>query len=202
MLFAVTAPVQEINELSSRIIRLFLVSTVVIMIFSVVITIHVTRKMIRPLKELTEAAQKVAGGDLDVNIDCESKDEVGVLADSVQQMVNHLRHYIDYVNEQAYTDALTGVANKAAYKEYVDKLDKRAAAENMKYAVVVMDINNLKKINDNFGHEFGDMLIRDASRLIQKGFKDHTVYRIGGDEFVIIIEQPKQTECEELLAKL
>lgn len=200
MLFAVTAPVQEINELSSRIIRLFLVSTVVIMIFSVVLTIHVTRKMIRPLKELTEAAQKVAGGDLDVNIDCESKDEVGVLADSVQQMVNHLRHYIDYVNEQAYTDALTGVANKAAYKEYVDKLDKRAAAENMKYAVVVMDINNLKKINDNFGHEFGDMLIRDASRLIQKGFKDHTVYRIGGDEFVIIIEQPKQTECEELLA--
>ena len=57
MLFAVTAPVQEINELSSRIIRLFLVSTVVIMIFSVVITIHVTRKMIRPLKELTEAAK-------------------------------------------------------------------------------------------------------------------------------------------------
>ena len=101
------------------------------------ITIHVTREMTRPLKELTEAAQKVAGGNLEVNIDCESKDEVGVLADSVQQMVNHLRHYIDYVNEQAYTDALTGVANKAAYKEYVDKLDKRAADEKIKYAVVV-----------------------------------------------------------------
>lgn len=114
-------------------------------------------------------------------------------------MVNHLRHYIDYVNEQAYTDALTGVANKAAYKEYVDKLDKRAADEKIKYAVVVMDINNLKKINDNFGHEFGDMLIRDASRLIQKGFKDHIVYRIGGDEFVIIIEQAEKAICDELL---
>lgn len=141
------------------------------MFISALITIHVTREMTRPLKELTEAAQKVAGGDLEVNIDCESKDEVGVLADSVQQMVNHLRHYIDYVNEQAYTDALTGVANKAAYKEYVDKLDKRAADEKIKYAVVVMDINNLKKINDNFGHEFGDMLIRDASRLIQRDLK-------------------------------
>ena len=104
-----------------------------------------------------------------------------------------------YVNEQAYTDALTGVANKAAYKEYVDKLDKRAADEKIKYAVVVMDINNLKKINDNFGHEFGDMLIRDASRLIQKGFKDHIVYRIGGDEFVIIIEQAEKAICDELL---
>ena len=103
------------------------------------------------------------------------------------------------MNEQAYTDALTGVANKAAYKEYVDKLDKRAADEKIKYAVVVMDINNLKKINDNFGHEFGDMLIRDASRLIQKGFKDHIVYRIGGDEFVIIIEQAEKAICDELL---
>lgn len=199
MLFVITAPAKEINASSNRIIRLFLISTIVIMCFSVLITIHVTRKMTRPLKELTEAAQKVAGGDLEVNIDCESKDEVGVLADSVQQMVDHLRHYIDYVNEQAYTDALTGVANKAAYKEYVDELDKRAASEKMKYAVVVMDINNLKKINDNFGHEFGDMLIRDASRLIQKGFQDHIVYRIGGDEFVIIIEQAEQNECKELL---
>ena len=199
MFFVVTAPAKEINASSNRIIRLFLVSTLSIMFISVLITIHVTREMTRPLKELTEAAQKVAGGDLEVNIDCESKDEVGVLADSVQQMVNHLRHYIDYVNEQAYTDALTGVANKAAYKEYVDKLDKRAADEKIKYAVVVMDINNLKKINDNFGHEFGDMLIRDASRLIQKGFKDHIVYRIGGDEFVIIIEQAEKAICDELL---
>lgn len=199
MLFVITAPAKEINASSNRIIRLFLISTVIIMLIAVLITMRVTRKMTRPLKELTDAAQRVAGGDLDVIIDCDSKDEVGVLADSVQQMVNHLRHYIDYVNELAYTDALTGVANKAAYKAFVDKLDKRAADEKLTYAVVVMDINNLKKINDNFGHEFGDMLIRDSSRLIQKGFKDHIVYRIGGDEFVIIIEQADQAECKELL---
>mgnify|MGYP000603365923 CR=1 FL=1 len=65
MFFVVTAPTKEINASSNRIIRLFLVSTLSIMFISVLITIHVTRKMTRPLKELTEAAQKVAGGDLE-----------------------------------------------------------------------------------------------------------------------------------------
>ena len=84
----------------------------------------------------------------------------------------------------------------------MDKLDKRAADEKIKYAVVVMDINNLKKINDNFGHEFGDMLIRDASRLIQKGFEDHIVYRIGGDEFVIILPESGKAEFEEQMEQV
>ena len=61
MFFVVTAPAKEINASSNRIIRLFLVSTLSIIFISVLITIHVTREMTRPLKELTEAAQKVAG---------------------------------------------------------------------------------------------------------------------------------------------
>ena len=56
------------------------------------------------------------------------------------------------------------------------------------FAVVVLDINGLKHSNDTCGHDFGDMLIIDACRLICKTFRRSPVYRIGGDEFVVILE--------------
>ena len=63
-----------------------------------------------------------------------------------------------------------------------------------------MDINNLKKINDNFGHEFGDMLIRDSASIIQRTFKENTIYRIGGDEFVTILKNDEVGKKAEFLA--
>ena len=64
---------------------------------------------------------------------------------------------------------------------------------------MVLDINNLKKVNDHLGHEYGDMLIRDACDLIQKGFGDNEVYRIGGDEFVVILENEAVQQSSELV---
>lgn len=54
--------------------------------------------------------------------------------------------------------------------------------------MIVFDINNLKIINDTLGHDFGDILIIDSCKLICKVFKRSPVYRIGGDEFVVILE--------------
>lgn len=76
-----------------------------------------TRRIIRPLKELNEAAKKIAAGDLSITINHQTRDEVGTLADSFQQTVSHLQKYIDYINGLAYRDGLTGVKNKTAYQE-------------------------------------------------------------------------------------
>lgn len=70
------------------------------------------------------------------------------------------------------------------------------------FAVVVLDINGLKTINDTYGHDFGDMLIISASRIICKTFQHSPVYRIGGDEFAVILEKNDYDHYPELLKQL
>ncbi len=87
----------------------------------------------------------------------------------------------------AYTDVLTGLGNKTAYRECTDNLNRQIiSGENVKFAVAVMDINNLKKINDSYGHEYGDILIQNAASVLKKVWSKDS-YRIGGDEFAVVL---------------
>lgn len=200
MLLIVTAPTKEIYAAQSRMIAQSVVVLAVIILISMLLTSQVTNRITRPLKDLTQAAKKVAGGDLSVSIECRTQDEVGVLAKSFEQTVRSLKQHMDYINKLAYTDAMTGAMNKMAYKEAVISMERQMEKGTAEFAVVVMDINNLKKINDNFGHEFGDMLIRDSASIIQRTFKESTIYRIGGDEFVTILKKQDVERKAELLS--
>ena len=89
----------------------------------------------------------------------------------------------------AYTDSLTGVKSTHAYVETEKALDARIANGQIReFGVVVFDMNGLKAVNDTKGHEAGDQYIRDACRMICRQFMHSPVYRIGGDEFVAILE--------------
>ncbi len=89
----------------------------------------------------------------------------------------------------AYTDPLTGVKSKLAYVEAEAKLDQRVTGgESPAFAVAVFDLNGLKQINDTQGHEKGDDYIVSACRLICTTFQHSPVFRIGGDEFVALLE--------------
>lgn len=85
------------------------------------------------------------------------------------------------------TDEMTGVRNKAAYQEATSKLDDDIREGNAVFGVAMFDVNYLKWVNDNYGHDAGDQLIIDACRLICGIFKRSPVYRIGGDEFSAIL---------------
>ena len=91
----------------------------------------------------------------------------------------------------AYTDSLTGLKNKLAYMEMEEQKDALIASRTIApFAIAVFDLNDLKTINDCFGHKTGDQYIIRASRLICDHFKHSPVYRIGGDEFVALLEGP------------
>lgn len=86
-----------------------------------------------------------------------------------------------------YIDTLTGAGNTTAYRECTDGINKQIISKNnIKFAVAVIDINDLKKINDGYGHEYGDMLIQSAATVLIKVWNKN-VYRIGGDEFVVVM---------------
>ena len=102
----------------------------------------------------------------------------------------------------AYKDAMTGVKNKLAYVEKTSLLDRQIAAGSQHgFAVAVMDVNDLKQVNDTCGHEAGDEYIKAACRLICEVFKKSPVYRVGGDEFVAILEGDDYERRGTLLQK-
>lgn len=170
-----------------------------VLIVTSLLTLKFTGIIVKPIKHLTEVSKKIAAGDLDVEIECNTKDEIGVLASRYSDTVKMLKKYINKINKQAYTDAATDVGNKAAYQDAVQRIDKMSHHNDGDYAVLVMDINYLKMYNDKYGHEFGDMLISDASTIIKKVFGDYNIYRIGGDEFAVLINAPEDGLCEKLV---
>lgn len=92
------------------------------------------------------------------------------------------------LNRKAFVDSLTSVRNKSAYTEYKQKLQERLdKEEDMDLAVAIFDCNYLKEVNDTYGHEKGDIYLKNACQLVCKVFDHSPVFRIGGDEFAVFL---------------
>ena len=104
---------------------------------------------------------------------------------------------------QANLDPLTGIKNKHAYMEVEERLNRRIGdGTKLQFSLVILDVNDLKKVNDTAGHQAGDQFIRDACKVICDIFTHSAVFRVGGDEFAVI-SQGKDYACmEELLARM
>ena len=125
------------------------------------------------------------------NIDAQTRQE--------QEFANRLNE----AQSQANIDALTGVKNKHAFLETEAKMDNLIAeGRQPSFAVVMLDLNDLKVINDTEGHQAGDRYIKDACMLICNIFKHSPVFRVGGDEFVAICQGSDYKRIEKLLEEV
>lgn len=101
----------------------------------------------------------------------------------------------------AYIDSLTGTFNRTAYLDAVEKVNDSIKNTDSVFSVMVFDINNLKKVNDTYGHEIGDKLIKNAAKILFKIFDKIPIYRIGGDEFAVVLDDTSE-EYKEAIAKM
>lgn len=103
----------------------------------------------------------------------------------------------ELVSQLAYKDGLTGVGNRTALKERIAELEKRDGHDDV--AIIMFDVNDLKMVNDNLGHQMGDRMLIAAARVLEEAFSPAgNCYRIGGDEFTVIITG---SQAEERSAK-
>ena len=140
-----------------------------------------------PLGEAVRVADRVAEGDLSVNLPTASNDEVGQLLRSMDRMVANLRSSEDRLVHQATHDALTGLANRTLFRERVARA-MAAIRGDRTIAVMYIDLDNFKDVNDGLGHDAGDqLLVSIAERLLSATRGSDTVARLGGDEFAILL---------------
>ncbi len=188
----VSAPKNEINAERNALILMLLLATLIVAGVFILISFRLTAHIINPLMELVAATRKLADGDVTAKLPVNNNDEIGILAKSFQETMQRLPNYL-------YRDSLTGVRNMTAYQRSIAVAQQRIAEKTVDhFAVIVFDINNLKITNDTYGHETGNDLITSASALICDVFQHAPVYRIGGDEFVALLEK-NYDEREDLL---
>lgn len=197
----------DYSDIQSDSYRMTMIIVAIVAVFLsafIVITYILTKRIVRPLRDLTDAAEVLADGRTDLHLDgCKTKDEVGVLATAFEKTAEKLGGYMSYINALAYRDSLTGVKNRTAYNEISTELDLSIElGECEPFAVFVADVNGLKKTNDKYGHEVGNKLIVKSAKAICDSFKHSPVFRIGGDEFAVVLRGEDFDGRETLLSEL
>ncbi len=186
----VAIPTSETEGDWTALIReLILVSFLVLLIMSLFIMIY-TRRITKPLEDLTEAAEQLDRGNYNFSLDYARDDEVGRLTSTFKRLAQHTKEHISDLNKRAFVDALTSVKNKGAFNSAVEELQQQIDVNRhaANFAIGIFDCDNLKKINDSYGHDKGDVYLKTACRLICRVFQHSPVFRIGGDEFAVILK--------------
>ena len=127
---------------------------------------------------------------------------VVVIANSVVAVLVTNRGVVKPMKEleqHAYRDTLTGLQNRTAYQEHSQALDGRIGSGNADFSILMVDVNFLKRMNDTYGHEKGNAYLKNAADLLSHVFGRDFLYRTGGDEFVIVMEDEAQDSAENMI---
>lgn len=176
----------------------FLLSLAVVAVIlgaSLAIFIIMTNRITQPLKQLSEAAHRVIDGQLELLVLDRGGPELQELGKAFNLMIHWLSDYRSEVQSyqamlerQAYYDDLTGLANRVLLKDHLQKAITEAQRRKSTAALLFLDLDRFKYVNDTLGHSFGDQLLQGVSeRLRQQLRACDTVARMGGDEFIIIL---------------
>ena len=195
-------PEQEITDIRNKLA----LSVIAIMLASIVVTasallLVLQRLVIDPIQRLGVLSREIGRGNLNIESGLKSKDEIGTLATAFEAMAGSLRKSDEQIRYVAYHDTLTGLPNRAMFQEYLSHVIAHARRTQTQFALLFLDIDDFKRINDTLGHETGDLLLQEVAERLAHclrdtdyvarmgGFDepDEFLARLGGDEFIMLL---------------
>jgi len=183
----------RLQQVGKRHLGWLLLMLGLLLVIGVVVIIYVQRTLVAPIRGLAAAARQIEAGDYRPQLgQSNSSGEVGELVRAFARMSEAIARHDREVRHMAYTDALTGLTNRLAFREALDHRLMAARASNHRLALLFADMDDFKRVNDTLGHEAGDeALLQFAQRISaavgQAGGDEALLARFGGDEFVILI---------------
>lgn len=178
------------STLQSTLLMLGLAGLVVSILFSAAIALGITR----PLSTLATAATRMQKGDYSETVALRRDDEIGVLASSLDKMRTGIAEREQEILRLAYQDTLTALPNRALFNERLLQAIITAKYQDQEVAILMMDLDRFKYVNDTLGHGVGDHVLREVgARLTDLLSDSDTIARLGGDEFAVLLN----TGCGE-----
>lgn len=165
--------------------------------------LYIANSISKPIKQLTDSANRLGGGNMNVKFDISQNNEIGDLAKGLFSAKMRISETIGQMRGLAYRDTLTCVRNKIAFNAYIEEFNAKITSGDItSFGLIVIDTLNLKDINANYGKERGDLYLKNTSLLICRTYSHSPVFRISGDEFVIILQNENLQNHETLMEKL
>ena len=197
----VAVPVEEMEGEWRQLIVYVLIGAIGVLVLASTFILLYSKRISKPLAQLTEAAEQVDKGNYDCELSYANNDELGRLTKTFLRLTAHVKDNIGNLNKQVYVDALTHVKNKAAFSAAMDELQAQMdeSTVDVQFAIGVFDCDDLKLINDRYGHEKGDVYLKAAGHAICGVFLHSPVFRIGGDEFAVLMQNEDYFNREALL---
>jgi diguanylate cyclase (GGDEF)-like protein len=150
---------------------------------------RLSKSLVRPLEQLAAAARSLAAGDLGHRVAIDSTSELNEVGGTFNAMAEALERQREELESQAFTDSLTGLANRTLFEDRTRHALERVADEGKRIAVLVLDVDGFKLVNDGLGHFCGDALLRNtAERIVSVLRPSDTLARLGSDEFAVLLE--------------
>ena len=203
----------QVDERASAYLTGALIVSSVVVLIGIALTLMLTRRILAPVRKLTEAAEAVGRGDLRVRVPEVRSSEFAVLTDTFNQMtarlaasqasVEEYQHTLEEKVEQrtrelqtatarafklAQQDILTGLPNRVLLNQRLQQILALAKREHQQVAVLFLDFDHFKRINDTLGHDTGDQLLQQVAQRLSTTIRESDlVARLGGDEFVLVL---------------
>ena len=188
---------ESLNQITSTLVATaFLLS-----LAGILLSVLISRTLIKPIQALVKHAKRIGHGDYEAENQIRRHDEIGELADAFNDMGYSLKVRNEEVTFLAYHDSLTQLPNRAMFIKHLEKLIASYTHSQNIFAVLFIDLDDFKCVNDNFGHDAGDNLLCDVASRINSNLRgsdyvltpleqktgSELVARIGGDEFLICL---------------
>ena len=209
--------------LKGTVIQLVCVGIVLVLaVIGMLLMIH--RKYIKKIESLQQSMKEFASHKnfsiaADIERTSTGHDEISSLANETAAMILELDHYMknlletskelseakeraDQMSKMTTKDVLTGIRNKSAYDEEAKRLDWEIAEKTAEFGIALVDLNYLKRINETYGHEKGNRALKRLCEIVCDIFAHCPVFRISGDEFVVILKGKDLENQEALFAQL
>ena len=206
----------QIAEQITYSVTLIVVSTLALLVFNILVFVFYSMNEKKRAQQLVEEISDLSDNletmfneiegietDEEENAPEESFDSnfTNYIHEKTIAMTHRLRKHTAYMQQQANIDFMTKTCNTRVYTAEKRKLQAEIDSGTADFAVAIFDINHLKETNDRFGHEIGDIIIQSAAEALKKTFIGKNIYRIGGDEFSVILNAITEKSVD-LLFKL
>ena len=194
----------DFREHRAKITTLITIEIVLFLFLALMTITFLNRNLFHPLNLLLSSTQKMERGEkVDIR-DITSDDEMGYLLSSFFKMHEKVYARAEDLDFKAHHDELTGLKNRTGLHDDIQNVIEHLQEFKSKFAVLFIDLNKFKELNDTLGHDAGDMMLKEtAARINDSVCSDDIVFRLGGDEFLVLVKNIKDAaEVKSIASKI
>lgn len=183
--------------------RFMLYASLCIVAFFILTILFFEKMVLRPVRDVAKAMKAVAFGERGVTIPATGAKETQYLVDAFNEMRSQVRSRQFELEHQALHDSLTGLANRILLRDRLDQAVYNARLAKTECALLIIDIDRFKEINESLGHHAGDALLVEVGLRLESILrKIDTVARLGGDEFAVLLPQSNLPYARRVIDKI